>query len=300
MVVKFAFAVPLMPRSAAADWEQVQRNLRRTIGSAVHAAEGQPAAIYVACHEEPDLGGLDGENVHIRVVPFARPKDPSVGMRDRAMKRRFIGAWLRDDVEGDVYVMFLDADDLVDGNIVSYVLSHPAGSYVVDEGYLVDADHGLLLRRRTEFYKTCGSSFICRFQRDELPESWADVDALFSRFGSGPGQGHTEYPRIAREIGRPPHTLPFAAAVYVVNHGENHWTTMSGRQRTVRRSGDIVRPALARHILRSSFRAEDLAGHITGPLGVMRAISANLVRTGRGQLSRRLRRHHRIGDNSSV
>ncbi len=279
---KFAFAIPLMPRAAAADWEQVQLNLRRTVRSVLGAASGHAADVYIACHDEPELGELFHENVHVRSVPFPPQEDPSTAMCDRDNKRRFIGAWLRRDIADNVFVMFLDADDLVHRDIVSYALSHPARSYVVETGYLLDADRGLLLRRRDRYYLTCGSSFVCQFDTSELPSSWDDLDARFSLFGK---YGHPDYPRIANEIGKPPEVFPFPAGVYVVNHGDNHWTTMSGRKRMPARRADIVRPAAARRILESDFNAADLARRIVGPWGVTRASAAVVTRTTRRWLA---------------
>lgn len=281
---EFAFAIPLMPRAAAADWEQVQLNLRRTVRSVLRAASGHAADVYIACHDEPELGELCDENVHVRSVPFPPREDPSTAMCDRDNKRRFIGAWLRRDIPDNVdnvFVMFLDADDLVHRDVVSYALSHRARSYVVESGYLLDADRGILLRRRDGYYHTCGSSFVCQFDAGELPSSWDDLNAQFSLFGK---YGHPDYPRIANELGKPPAAFPFPAGVYVVNHGDNHWTTMSGRKRMPSRRADIVRPAAARRILESDFNAADLARRIVGPWGVTRASIGVVTRAARRRL----------------
>lgn len=283
---EFAFAIPLMPKAAAADWELVQRNLRRTISSALLASEGHSASIYVACHDEPDLADTSHEKVHVRSVPFPPTLDPTIAMRDRSKKRRFIGAWLREHISDSVFVTFLDADDLVHRNIVSHTLSNPAGSYFIDEGFLMDAENGLLLRRSENYYLTCGSSFICRFTKDELPQSWEDEEAPFSLFGAGREQGHHVYPEIAADLGRPSERIPFAAGVYVVNHGENHWTTVKGRKRKMHRPSDIVSPVIARRILETDFAAHDLAAQISGRWGVAKAFAGHAARTARARTAR--------------
>src|SRR5947209_2799985 len=118
VISEFVFAIALKARSVSSDWQRVEDNLRRTIRSA--RASDPAAAVIVACHDEPDLGeSIDGV-ISLR-VPFPEPLSPSGGGRDKAAKRRYGGAWLRERMaEGDeAYVMFLDADDLVHRDLVN-------------------------------------------------------------------------------------------------------------------------------------------------------------------------------------
>ena len=64
--MRFAFAISLKARSACANWETAQRNLQRTVRSAMRAAAADDALIAVACHEEPDLTSAAADNVHMR------------------------------------------------------------------------------------------------------------------------------------------------------------------------------------------------------------------------------------------
>jgi hypothetical protein len=262
---QFAFAIPFKPRHACADWEQAQANLRRTIRSVRGAAVTEPAIVAIACHDEPELGDV-GADVHVLPVPFAEPADRRGGGRDKSNKRRFIGAWLRQALIGDeAYVMFLDADDLVRKNIIEYALAHGHGSYVVDHGYVFDVASGLLWHRRQGFHRTCGSSFVVRFTRDELPSSWEDTASPFGQFGSSPDQrGHPDYDQVASDLGRPPAALPFPAVVYTVNHGESLWGAKSGGRRSGSSPRDFVWPPAARRILGEEFGSPDLARRVAG------------------------------------
>jgi hypothetical protein len=270
---QFAFAIPLKPRRACADWEQAQANLRRTIRSARGAAEG--GIVAVACHDEPELGDV-GEGVHVLRVPFAEPADRWEGGRDKSRKRRFLGAWLSDALLCDeAYVMFLDADDLVHQDLVAYALAHRSGSYVVDHGYIFDLASGLLWHRRQGFYRTCGSSFIFRFARRELPSSWRDVASPFGQFGTSPDQrGHPDYDQVAVELGRPPSAFPFPATVYLVNHSESLWAAKSRGRRRGGSPRDLVWATRARRLLCEEFGAPDLAGRVGGARRVARAFAA--------------------------
>jgi hypothetical protein len=260
----FVFAIALKPKSVSSDWEQVVSNLRRTIRSA-RASDGA-ASVIVACHDEPELG-TDGAGVIALPVPFSEPASPAEGGRDKAAKRRCAAAWLRTSMrDGDeAYVMFLDADDLVHGDLVAHVRSRLKPSYVVESGYIADLERGLLYRRRTAFHKTCGSSFVFRFARAELPASWDDLSAPFSRFGSSPEQrGHPEYDQVARELGRPAVAFPFPAVTYVVNHPESLWSAKGRGRRPLGAVQDLVSPRRARRILREEFAAGDLAAELLG------------------------------------
>jgi len=277
-------AIPLKPRASSASWEAVQANLRRTIGSFRQSAAGM-GTVVVASHDEPDLGSAAGADVHVLRVPFDRPADRWEGSRDKGRKRRFIGAWLRETMnDSAIYVMFLDADDLVHRRLVTHVLEAGSGSYVIDDGYVFADDTGLLVRRRDRFSEICGSSFVCRFELDELPRSWDDESALFSQFGVAPEQpGHSEYPRVAGLAGRPAAPVPFPGVLYLVNHGESHWSHKMDRRRDVEGSGHIVRPRIAKRTVANDFGAPDLAARLAGPTAVSSVI---LRRSSRRALAR--------------
>jgi hypothetical protein len=118
----FVFAVPLKPRRFCSDWDAAQANLRRTLRSIQQATHHYPVETVVACHDEPDLAGLDESRITVLRMSYPEPEVVTEGARDKARKRRYIGAWLRETVEGDVHVMFLDADDLVHRDLVSAVV----------------------------------------------------------------------------------------------------------------------------------------------------------------------------------
>jgi len=260
----FVFAIALKPKSASSDWRQVESNLRRTIRSA--RASDAAASVIVACHDEPELGEVADSVVALR-VPFPEPGSPAEGGRDKSAKRRHAAAWLRETMLDDdpAYVMFLDADDLVHRDLVDFVRSGREPSYVVRSGYIADLERGVLRHRRTEFHQTCGSSFVCRFARAELPTSWEDLSAPFSQFGSAPDQrGHPEYDQVATDLGRPPIAFPFPAVTYVVNHDESLWSAKGRGRRPVGAVQDLVPPYRARRILRDEFAARDLAEALSG------------------------------------
>lgn len=289
--MRFAFAIPLKARSACASWEIAQRNLRRTVRSATGAAAGTDAHIVIACHDEPDLAGAAGANVHILPVPFPEPSNLEDAGRDKSRKRRSIGVWLRERLDGSaVYVMFLDADDLVHRDVVRHTLAQGHGSYLVNDAYSFDLGRRLLQHRPEGFHWARGSCFVCRFTLDELPSSADETTSAFAQFGASPDQrGHLEYPELATELGRPPAAFPFAAAVYTVNHRESTWGRRSGRQRPIA-PRELVWPHAARRVLAEQFSAPDLAAEIAGTFATL----APFARTSAERLPKKLHRTARV------
>lgn len=255
----FVFAIPLKPKAASSAWEAAERNLRRTVVSARASAGPAGALIVIAGHDLPDLGDADGPDVRLLEVPFAPPAAASEGSRDKSRKRRFIGAWLRESLPASSCVMFLDADDLVHRDLVEFARSTSAPSYLIDDGYIFDARVGILHRYRHHFHRTCGSTFLCRFARDELPTSWEDDACPFGQFGSSPEQrGHQDYDLVASELGKTPVVVPFPASIYYANHDESLWAS---KKRPARRASDprsIVAAGRSRRILAEEFNAGDL------------------------------------------
>ena len=285
--MRFAFAIPLKARSACANWETAQRNLRRTVRSATRTAAADDAHIVVACHDEPDLTSAAAVNVHILPVPFPEPKNMQDAGRDKSRKRRSIGAWLRERLDsGAVYVMFLDADDLVHRDVVRHTLAHEHGSYLVNDAYSFDLRRRLLQHRPEGFEWARGSCFVCRFTLDELPTSADETTSAFAQFGASPDQrGHLEYPELATELGRPPVPFPFAAAVYTVNHPESTWGQRTGRRRPIA-PRELVWPNAARRVLADDFSAPDLADEVAGTFATL----APFARTLAERLPSKLRR----------
>ena len=276
----FVFAVPLKPRGLSADWEAAQVNLRRTLRSIAHATRHYSVRTVIACHDEPDLADLDRSTITVLRVPYAEPAAVGEGSRDKARKRRHVGTWLREVVQDDVHVMFLDADDLVHSDLISAVYRSRTASQLVTDGYVVDVFGGLVWLRRGTFYKSCGSSFICKFARSELPTSYDDMTSPYSQFGSSPDhRGHQDYDKVAVELGRPSAPLGLPGVAYLANHTESLWQAKGRGLRRLEYPRELVFPRATRRLLIEGFDAPDLARDAAGLAGAASALTrASVIR----------------------
>ena len=238
-------------------WDEVERNLQHTLRS-VQASRSVDPLTVIACHEVPDLGDCSDRNVHILSVPFAPEFDVMNRIADKMRKRMFTGAWLRANLPSDgIYMMFLDADDLVHRDLAAYILEHDnRRSYLIDKGYRYDCRSALLDRRSSFFYRVSASSFIGYFTKTDLPNNWEDGDAALAKFDVYP-RGHGEYGLIAAQMGKDPDEVPFHAVTYLMNHGESLrlWKT-NGKYRYLSAT-ELVRPSRARQILADDFAFEN-------------------------------------------
>jgi hypothetical protein len=288
--IPFIFAVPLKPKRLSADWDAAQVNLRRTLRSIEHATHHYPVQTIVACHDEPDLADLDQSRVTVLRVPYREPEAVTAGGRDKARKRRHIGAWLRETVAAELYVMFLDADDLVHGDLIRSVYESGLPSYLVTDGYVVDVVSGLMWLRRGTFHESCGSSFVCRFSPHELPVSLDDTSSPYSQFGSSPDQrGHPDYDDVAADLGRPSVPLALPGIAYLVNHTESMWRAKGRGLRRFEHPSELVSPRSGRRVLTEDFAAPDLAGALAGPAAAAIAFAGASAARLRVRVARRSR-----------
>lgn len=234
-VPNFIFGISLASKRAVEDWAHTEHLLGRTLRSVLKQAD--PRFRVIICgHERPEIPELDDPRVIFMVADIEPPASSDHFRKDKMWKRRLVGAALRN--MGGGYFFPLDADDLVHKDLVSYVLSEDnRRGYNINQGYVED-----FLNRRlapvpgawsVPFDRVCGSSAVLYFEPDELPrDGHLDANLYFNLF-----QSHAYWPIVAEESGKPLATVPFPAAVYVVNHSQN---LSFGLQRAGQRTKNII------------------------------------------------------------
>ncbi len=218
----FLFAIPFLPRSMAADWDQACAALANTLRSVLNQSDSD-FSVAICCHDVPSLPADIRERINVVEATFAPPIERSRKMfSDGGRKVRQLAGLLAD--MGGGYFFRLDADDLVSRDLVAYARAEadPNG-YLVETGYVLDAKTGILAPvpgawKNTPFHQVCGSCAIRNLSASELPGG-----ELYRR-GEGLFAGVTQHKNCGVEaaaMGRPLRPIPFPAVVYVLNTGNN-------------------------------------------------------------------------------
>ncbi|NED94083.1 FkbM family methyltransferase [Phytoactinopolyspora alkaliphila] len=229
------FAISLASQKAAANWDLTSDLLRRTLLSVINQTDGRWRVI-VCGHEKPELKEFDDPRIMFVEADIDPPAHSGQFRKDKMWKRRLLGSFLRD--LGGGYFFPLDADDLIHKDLVASVLeSDNRRGYRIERGYAHDFANQRLAPVpgvwSVPFDRVCGSSAVLHFEAEDLPrDGRSDPDLYFNLF-----QSHAYWPIVAEESGRPFETLPFPAAVYVVNHSQN---LSFGLQRAGERTRNII------------------------------------------------------------
>ena len=286
-----AFVTSLRHPLNSDDYGRVERLLGNTLRS-VTSQTSDDYVVIVVGNVRP--GFPLPRKVHFVPVDFPPPLDskgPQTGREaviwDKGTK---LGVGLLKAREFDAdWVMIFDADDFVHRGLTAFVHAHPgAPGFVVSEGWMYSASRDEI-REVDEFNRTCGTSFLLPYEAYEVPANLG-VGATQQQLADGFGErlfrvmgAHRDAIDWYTAHGRELIPVPFRAAIYRVETGENHsGKRMFGRARPVPRSvsRDFGLPPRPRPSLRQ------VAGSTAGRL---RRIRPRLRRLA-GAAVRRLRR----------
>ncbi len=120
------FGIPLISRQAARNWDVITRLFNNTLASIFNQSNGN-FKVLVACHDIPTIDPSYKSKTEFLPVDAPIPVTNAERMSDKGKKKQALAKRLHE--LGGGYLMFLDADDLVHRELVSYVLSqqHPHG-----------------------------------------------------------------------------------------------------------------------------------------------------------------------------
>lgn len=169
---EIAFAISLKSKTAATDWNVVQKNLSNTLKSIIRNTD-QNYRIIVAGHKKPNINELKHEKVTWLTVKFTPPTNPKGFTRDKMRKRRVIGTYLRK-IGFSGYFMPLDADDWIHHRFVEYIRAQPfTPAFILDYGFFSNIRKNEIWLMK-EFYKRCGSSAVFYFSSEDFPKDTKD------------------------------------------------------------------------------------------------------------------------------
>ncbi|WP_224825650.1 hypothetical protein [Cognatishimia sp. MH4019] len=210
------FLIPLVGKHHVNDWSGVSQRLAATLASFTRQDNGNWSAV-ICGQDAPDLPEALMNDPRITFLPFTTPVDGN----DKWAKLRQLCEALPEHVQQDGYVMPFDADDLLAPGQISAILhSKPTGGALVSLGYVADQQNDRIALagpptlgkpRRKPFWKLCGSCAALRYRPEDSPAFLTELTQ----------HEHRMFPYLAALAGRPLQPLPTAAALYVLNHGDN-------------------------------------------------------------------------------
>lgn len=211
------FAMPLIGRASARDWQLVSDRLAVTLTSLLRQTDPRWEAI-ICGQDRPD--GLP-DDPRIRFLAYPVAADPRM-VTDKYRKIPVILRAISRGPRRDGYLFFLDADDMLHPDLVAHMLSTAEpGGYLVESGYMLDAATGEMGRlglpdardpNPSPFHRHCGSCSAIRIDRTR----WTAWSLPVVRRGQHQWQAEN---LLCFGLRLAP--VPFPAAIYVVNHGEN-------------------------------------------------------------------------------
>lgn len=211
---EIVFLIPLVGRHHVTSWEQISARLAATLAS--FKGQTNPNWRVIICGQDlPSEVELDNR---IHFLPFTKAWEGN----DKWPKLQALVRHLPNLNVTSAYVMPFDADDVLHPEAVDHMLQQgdPNG-YLIEYGYIVDFAANRvgkagparpLTPLRKPFWKLCGSCAAFRYEdQQERTDFLAELVA----------HEHRMFPYLARLSGNALRPLPWPAALYMLNHGEN-------------------------------------------------------------------------------
>jgi hypothetical protein len=208
------FLVPLRPKETSFNWRIVQDCFKKTIQSVLNQTD-LSCHLVVVCHQFPFDDLRNQPNITVIEANIPIPKTLEEQMTDKTEKKKIGLDYIYNNCNKNDFVMLLDADDIVANKVTTHInnnLNSPG--FYIPKGYKYYFDQNkiiplqaLFFDRRLHFHKMCGSSLI--FNLSIVPKEII--------IGS-----HMNAVENCKKAGYPLKPIPFRAAIYVCDTGNNH------------------------------------------------------------------------------
>ena len=218
-----------MNKAVAADWETVERNFNNTLHSIFNQTNDN-FLVFVGYTDMPKLYENFDERLIMIPCNTHTPVERIEKLRDRGWKLTACSHEIYkryEDIsfsEGGVFVFPVDADDLVNRNIVEYVCSHSyANGFKSTKGYRHVQGRNYL--EITPYYG--GTMNVMKLYKNELNAEMPDVSLCFDFETAGKLQKcpirwtDHEVEGMFFNLGRPFIHFPFKSTIYVLETGNN-------------------------------------------------------------------------------
>lgn len=228
------FAIPLRAKETSKDWDGCVRRFNQTLDSVFNQTSESFKCI-VACNEIPPLFREFDDRLEFIPLDIPIPTEWVEMARDKFWKLTMVAVRIREileeqpEPEKGIYVMPIDADDLIHQGIAEYCEKHPdENGFVSKDGYVWQSGNRML-RIYPELHTYCGSCNVIKMYREDLPEQ-CPVSQTLCHDRDTAGRLNARYPirydhntvvsRYA-EAGRPFARLPFRSTIYLLGTGDN-------------------------------------------------------------------------------
>jgi hypothetical protein len=158
-----AFAVPLIARRRATDWDRVVADLQMTVASLLNQTDPN-FRIMIGAND--DVRGMLPRDRRIEIVKFKEVRGPADETRKQRADRDcgykksvLTGQGARHRAR---FIMYVDADDLISNRLVEIVRSidHPSG-YILRKGLVMNCRTGMVLDCPSEHIRFAGFDAFC-------------------------------------------------------------------------------------------------------------------------------------------
>lgn len=205
-------AIPLISKAKSGDWNTVCLNLARTVQSVLDQRYDN-IEVLICGQDEPHHVPQSDKVRFLKAPAFSTKKKSDKGHKISLMADDIAERYHR-----LTYLLILDADDLVHPDLFPYVATdNNSLGYLIDKGYLADFEEKqiapLTPASGHPFDRHCGS---CAVFALDLTRPWVAKSYIKTL-----SRGHNQYGRMSKRFGVPLVPVPFPAALYVINHGEN-------------------------------------------------------------------------------
>lgn len=210
------FIIPLKSAKVSKSWDRVSRLLERTLQSLYNQTSSN-FQVVIVCHERPTLARKYPNLEYVEVdLPIPDIHDVNDKMTDQARKF-WVGLHSARQFKSS-HTMFVDADDCVNRNLVSFVNDHAdCNGWFLSQGYeYIDGTSWIKLRKN-KFEQFCGT---CNIVRTDILNDYI-ADTKLSDIQDHSFLQHTTLPYKLKAQGVELQPLPFPGAIYITNNSEN-------------------------------------------------------------------------------
>lgn len=227
------FAIPFRSKETTNDWDGCVNRLNNTIKSIFNQTD-KDFKVIIACNDIPNLNRDYDERLEFIKLDLPAPKEWIEMARDKFWKLLVIAKRIReillqqDNPEDGIYVMPVDADDLLNCNIAKYVKDHPnENGFVSRDGYVHYKGKSYFTIYKN-LHTFCGSCNIIKMYLEDLPEDCPSNSLCHDKETAA--ILNKKYPirfdhnviiDKYNEMNKPFVILPFRSTVYLRDTGDN-------------------------------------------------------------------------------